>query len=236
MYPQGKNGRQPLCSQIEDALKKYISNEPIEIGDKLPTESELSTMFGVGRSTVREAVKSLEAKGMLQVRRGVGTYLCSKSVQNDDPLGLSRLDDKYKLALELFDVRLMLEPEIAAKAAEYAQPADIQQIQRLCQETERLYLADQDHMPKDIEFHTCIAKCSQNRVVETIVPIIHTAISTFVNLTHRMLRKETISTHRAITEAIAIHDSTGARCAMIMHLTYNRQELMRQRNKVSEEP
>jgi len=235
MVPKGKNGRQPLCSQIEDALKKYICDEPIEIGDKLPTESELSNMFGVGRSTVREAVKSLEAKGMLQVRRGVGTYLCSKSVQNDDPLGLSRLDDKYKLALELFDVRLMLEPEIAAKAAEYAQPDDIRQIQQLCEETERLYLADLDHMPKDIEFHTCIAKCSQNRVVETIVPIIHTAISTFVNLTHRMLRKETISTHRAITEAIAIHDSTGARCAMIMHLTYNRQELMRQRNKVSED-
>ena len=50
-----------------------------------------------------------------------------------------------------------------------------------------------------------------------------------MNLTRRALRTETIVTHRAITEAIASHDSTGARCAMVMHLTYNRQELLRRR-------
>jgi len=231
MHSTEKAGRKPLHIQIEESLKKYIGSETIEVGDKLPTETELASMFGVGRSTVREVVKSLEAKGMLEVRRGVGTYLCSKSVQNDDPLGLSRLDDKYKLALELFEVRLMLEPEIAAKAAEYAKPKEIDELQRLCDETERLYLSDQDHMPKDIEFHTFIARCSRNRVVETLIPVIQTAIATFVNLTHRLLREETISTHRAIMEAIKAHDSTGARCAMVMHLTYNRQELIKQRQK-----
>jgi len=233
MHPTEKAGRKPLHIQIEESLKKYICSETIEVGDKLPPETELANMFGVGRSTVREVVKSLEAKGMLEVRRGVGTYLCSKSVQNDDPLGLSRLDDKYKLALELFDVRIMLEPEIAAKAAEYAKPEEIDELQRLCDETERLYMSDQDHTSKDIEFHTFIAKCSRNRVVETLIPIIQTAIATFVNLTHRLLREETITTHRAIMEAIKAHDSTGARCAMIMHLTYNRQELIKQRQKVS---
>ncbi len=225
--------RKPLCNQVEDALKKYIYSEPLEVGDKLPTETELSNMFGVGRSTIREVVKSLEAKGMLEVRRGVGTYLCSKSLVTDDPLGLARLDDKYKLALELFDVRLMLEPDIAAKAAEYAKPEEIEQMRKLCDETEELYLADKDHMPKDIEFHTCIAKCSGNRVVETLIPIIQTAIMTFVNLTNRLLRDETISTHRAVMNAIASHDSTGAKCAMVMHLTYNRQELLRQRERAS---
>ena len=129
----------------------------------------------------------------------------------------------------LFDVRLILEPEIAAKAAVYATDEDIETLKRLCKETEELYLADKDHMPKDIEFHTWIARCSKNQVMESLIPIINSGINTFVNLTRRALRTETIVTHRAITEAIASHDSTGARCAMEMHLTYNRQELLRRR-------
>ena len=133
------------------------------------------------------------------------------------------------MALDLFDVRLILEPENAAKAAVYATDEDIATLKRLCKETEELYLADKDHMPKDIEFHTWIARCSKNQVMESLIPIINSGINTFVNLTRRSLRTETITTHRAITEAIANHDSTGARCAMVMHLTYNRQELLRRR-------
>lgn len=227
MYQFKQTGRKLLCSQIEEQILEYIQKESLCIGDKLPNEFELAEMFHVGRSTVREAVKGLVIKEVLEVRRGAGTYVCNTSAVENDPLGLAKLDDKYKLALELFDVRLILEPEIAAKAAEYATEEDIMRIKKLCDETEELYLADKDHMPKDIAFHTCIAQCSKNRVVEALVPVIHSAIATFVNLTGRALRSETIATHRAVAEAIAEHDSTGARCAMVMHLTYNRQELMK---------
>lgn len=223
-----------LGSQIEDQILEYILEKPFEIGDKLPNEFELAEMFEVGRSTIREAVKGLVTKGVLEVRRGAGTFVCNTSTVEDDPLGLAKLHDKYKLALELFDVRLMLEPEIASKAAEYATEKDIAELRRLCDEVEQLYRMDQDHMAKDIEFHTCIAKCSKNRVVESLIPIINSAITTFVNLTHRMLREETIATHRAITEAITAHDSTGAKCAMVMHLTYNRQTLMKLRKENKE--
>ena len=169
-------------------------------------------------------------KGVLQVRRGAGTYVSSLTPAEDDPLRLNaKLHDRFKLALDLFDVRLILEPEIAAKAAVYATDEDIATLKRLCKETEELYLADKDHMPKDIEFHTWIARCSKNQVMESLIPIINSGINTFVNLTRRSLRTETITTHRAITEAIANHDSTGARCAMVMHLTYNRQELLKRR-------
>ena len=157
------------------------------------------------------------------MRRGAGTYVSSLTPAEDDPLRLNaKLHDRFKLALDLFDVRLILEPEIAAKAAVYATDEDIATLKRL-------YLADKDHMPKDIEFHTWIARCSKNQVMESLIPIINSGINTFVNLTRRSLRTETITTHRAITEAIANHDSTGARCAMVMHLTYNRQELLRRR-------
>ncbi len=124
-------------------------------------------------------------------------------------------------------MRLLLEPEIASLAAEYATQEELEQLKRLCDETEQLYLEGKNHIPKDIEFHTCIARCSKNRVVETLIPVINTAVMTFANLTHRTLMQETIETHRAVVNAILDHDPVGAKCAMVMHLTYNRQALIR---------
>lgn len=225
---QLKNAEKKLLgSQVEEQIMEYIKTEPLEIGDKLPNEFELAEMFGVGRSTIREAVKGLVIKGILEVRRGAGTFICSTCYAQEDPLGIAKLNDKYKLALELCDVRLMLEPEIAAKAAEYATKEEVEKLLVLCRQVEELYLQDADHSKKDIEFHTFIARCSKNRVVEMLIPLIHTSVTTFVNITNRKLMQETIETHKAIVRAIAEHDSTGARCAMIMHLNYNRQEIIK---------
>ena len=69
----------------------YILNEPVEIGEKIPNEFELAEKFGVGRSTIREAVKALVSKGILEVRRGAGTYVTGTSTREDDPLGLAKL-------------------------------------------------------------------------------------------------------------------------------------------------
>ena len=223
---QTQSERKLLGAQTEDDLMSYILGTPVPIGEKLPNEFELGQMFQVGRSTIREAVKSLVTKGILEVRRGDGTYVKSHCSLAEDPLGLSRLDDKYKLALELMDVRLILEPEIAASAAAHATPENKAELQALCGEVERLCLSGEDHTLKDIAFHTCIARCSQNRVMEMLVPIINTAVTTFASLTHRTLRRETIQTHRAITDAILAGDAVGARCAMVMHLTYNRQTIV----------
>ena len=84
-------------------------------------------------------MKSLATKGVLEVRRGSGTYVVSRNTIGDDPLGLARFTDKYKLALELFEVRLMLEPEIAALACDYITPEEKEELERLCGETEELY-------------------------------------------------------------------------------------------------
>ncbi|MCI8371857.1 MAG: FadR family transcriptional regulator [Lachnospiraceae bacterium] len=227
MYQFEKLDKKLLGEQIEDELMNYILQEPIEIGQRLPNEFELAEKFGVGRSTIREAVKGLVSKGILEVKRGSGTYVMNTRSMEDDPLGLSRLQDKYKLALELFEVRLMIEPDIAALAAEFAAKEELKQLLQLCDETEQMYINGKNHIQKDIEFHTCIARCSKNRVVETLIPIINTAVLTFANLTHRTLMKETIETHRAVVNAILNRDPVGARCAMVMHLTYNRQALMK---------
>ena len=228
MYQFERIDKKLLGAQIEDSLMNYILQEPLQIGQKIPNEFELAEKFGVGRSTIREAVKSLVSKGILEVKRGSGTYVISTNSLNDDPLGLSKFDNKYKLALELFEVRLMLEPEIASLTAKCASEEEAQQIKKLCDETEYLYLNGENHIPKDIEFHTCIARGSKNRVIETLIPIINTAVMTFANMTSRTLMRETIETHRAVVNAILDKDPIGAKCAMVMHLTYNRQALIKQ--------
>lgn len=235
MYQFEKMNKKLLGSQVEEELMNYILNEPVKIGEKIPNEFELAEMFGVGRSTIREAVKGLVTKGVLEVRRGAGTYVRSTLTLEEDPLGLARLGDKYKLALELLDVRMMLEPEIAAMACEHITPEEKEQLKQLCDEVEELYLSGKNHAKKDVEFHTCIARCSRNRVVEVLIPIINTAVLTFVNLTQRQLMKETLETHRAITNSIIKGDSFGAKYTMNMHLTYNRQRIIQMYEKHLEE-
>ena len=204
MYQFEKMEKKLLGRRVEDALLDYILQEPIEIGQKIPNEYELAEKFGVGRSTVREAVKGLVSKGILEVRRGSGTFVVSTSSLEEDPLGLSRFPDKYKLALELFDVRLMIEPEIAVLACENATEEELDQLQKLCAEVEELCRSGRNHTAKDVEFHTCIARCSKNRVVELLVPVINSAVVTFANLTQRSLKEETIITHREILDSILI--------------------------------
>ena len=227
MYQIVKEDRKLLGNRIEAQLMRYIQEEPIPVGEKIPNEFELAEKFGVGRSTIREAVKGLVSQGMLEVRRGSGTYVISAYPAEEDPLGLGRYDDKYQLALELFDVRLMIEPEIAAYAAMNATEGDVEELRRLCNEVEEIYRSGENHVRKDIELHTAIARCSKNRVVEILVPLIDSAVHTFANVTHRELMEETIETHRAVVDAIERHDQVGARCAMVMHLTYNRQMIVR---------
>ena len=188
MYSFDKKNKKPLGAQIEDELMKYILQEPVEPGQKIPNEFELAERFGVGRSTIREAVKGLVSRGILEVRRGSGTYVISTNTLDEDPLGFGKMEDKYKMALDLFEVRLMIEPEIAALACRNANEGELVTLKRLCDETEQLYQGGHNHISKDIEFHTCIARCSKNQVVETLVPVINTAVYTFANLTHRLLK------------------------------------------------
>ncbi len=226
-YKYEKVDQKLLVPQIEDQLMIYIQQEQIDIGSRLPSEHKLSEKFGVGRSTIREAIKSLVTRGVLEVKRGSGTFVKNTELDKQDPLGLSKFEDKYRLAMDLFDVRILLEPEVAATACKNATKEQKDKIKELCDEIEELYMEGKNHIQKDMEFHETIAKCSGNKVVETLIPVILTAITTFANLTYRKLQKETIETHREITNAILRGDSMGAKCAMIMHLTYNRQTLIK---------
>ncbi|WZL74226.1 FadR/GntR family transcriptional regulator [Clostridiaceae bacterium 35-E11] len=212
----------PLAEVVADSIKSYIIDNDLKVGDKIPNEMELSEALGVGRGTIREAVKILVSRNILGIRRGVGTFVSEKLGIVDDPLGLVFMKDKQSLAMDLLDVRLMLEPKIASLAAKNATNKQIEELRIQCNKVEAAINNGENHTQEDILFHKMIAGCSGNAVVGKLIPVIHSSVSVFANVTHRKLRNETIETHRQIMEAIAEHDIEGAELAMIMHLGYNR--------------
>ena len=84
---------------------------------------------------------------------------------------------------------------------------------------------NEDHIQKDIEFHTAIALSSKTVVVPRLIPVINSSIPLFVEMTQNTLHKETIESHREIAEAIAAHDTLRAQDAMYLHLVYNRKTI-----------
>ena len=136
MHQKAPVPKRTLGQKTEDRLMKFILDEPIRVGEKIPNEYELTELFKVGRSTVREAVKGLVSRGVLEVRRGDGTYVISTNYMENDVLGFGSVQDKYQLAMDLFEVRLMFEPEIVMLACKNATEEQIKEAERLCKEVE----------------------------------------------------------------------------------------------------
>ena len=176
----------------------------------------------MGRGTIREAVKLLAARNVLVVQRGRGTFIAKHPGQIDDPLGFAFFEDKIKLAWDLLEVRMHLEPWIAALAAERATEQDIEELKARCAEVEEDIFKGDNHLPNDQKFHMCIARCSQNDVVPKLIPVIAYSVDLLGTLNEMRLLSETIIGHRAITDAIIAHDPEAARQAMLSHLEQNK--------------
>ena len=224
MESAGYDPGRPLAEQVAQRIKDYILKEKLKSGDKLPTETALAKEMGVARSTVREAIKRLESQNILTVRHGAGSFVTDQPGLADDPLGLDFIEDKEKLAFDLLEVRNIIEPAIAALAARHATPEDIAEMEAMYNEMEYHILHGQDYLAEDMKFHQAIARASGNLVAPKLTPIITAAVEMFTNDTHRVLLQETLDTHKAVLEAIKAGDSTWARDAMMLHLSYNRNE------------
>lgn len=219
----------PLGEIASEKIIQLIVDNNLKIGDKLPNEYELADRLGVGRSTIREAIKALISRNILEIKRGSGTFI--KCGVADDPFGLIFIKDKLKLAVDLLEIRFMIEPKIASLAAINATDEDIEEISRLCHEVEELILNDMPHMEKDIEFHTAIARSSKNIVTTNLVPIVNKSISVFIDITNTQLKNETIETHREVVNAIKNRNANEAHDAMLLHLVHNRRNISRQINE-----
>lgn len=215
-----------LVDTAMDEIIQLILDRGMKEGDRLPNEYELAQQLGVGRSTLREATRRLVSRNILQVRQGAGTFVSEKHGVPEDPLGLTFMGDDPGLALELLDIRLMLEPEICAQVARIATEEQMEQLRAYCDETSRLIESGQDYSEADKQFHQYLAECSGNRVLRNLIPVITSSINVSISATKDEHRERTSVHHRNIVEAISRRDAAGARYNMMAHLNTNRESLL----------
>lgn len=214
-----------LAEQAADNIEQLIIENRWTPGEKLPNEMDMVEKLGVGRGTVREAIKILESRNVVEIRRGKGTFVCDNIGKVGDPLGFRFASDKKKLAEDLSDFRAMLEPQIAEIAAQKATDKDIEELQRLCSEVEHMIINGENYSERDVEFHTKIASVTGNSVVEQIIPLIAQGVSIYVDLTNHELAGTAVITYQKVVDAIRNHDSDAAYEAMKAHMKENRENL-----------
>ena len=232
-----KSKENSLAEQVADRISQLIIEQHFASGDKLPNEFELCEQLHVGRGTIREAVKLLVSRNVLVIRRGLGTYIASHPGQIKDPLGFAFYPDQVRLGMDLLEVRAHLEPWVASAAAQRATEENMRELRDKCLLVEQDILDGCDHLAHDVDFHVCIAQCTQNLVVPNLIPIISYSVGLFGSLTGNVLLSETIIGHRAIADAICNRDSATAERMMRQHMEQNRLELERVlRDKQAEVP
>ena len=183
--------------------------------------------MNVGRSTLREAVRTLVSRNILEVRQGSGTYISENTGIVDDPLGFSFVKDTLKLTEDLFEIRYLLEPRVAALAATNATDDQIEELDKIRLEIEEKIGAFSDeHIEKDIEFHKLVSEMSGNVAMSNLVSIINQSISRYYDYyTSNRIKDETIVSHREIMDAIKSRDPILAEDVMRIHIVTNRRSL-----------
>lgn len=224
-----------LPEQAAEQISKLIVEQHLTCEDKLPSEFELAEQLNVGRGTVREAVKLLVARNVLDIRRGRGTYIAANPGEVPDPLGFRYYPDQYRLALDLAEIRGQMEPWVARMAAERATEEDLKELRAACSVVEQDILEERDHSQNDVQYHVAIAKCTHNLVVPKLIPIITYAITLFVSLTESRLKSQTLVDHREILDAICDRDGERAEAVMARHIEYNRAMLTKITEELTEE-
>lgn len=210
-----------LAEQVADGIMNLIQETPYKAGDKLPTEKELCESTGAGRNTVREALKILASRNVLEIRQGAGTFVSEKQGIPDDPLGFSMVNDHVKLTKDLLQVRIMLEPQIAALAAQCAKEHEIKELEEILEEMEAAMKKREDYSELDTKFHTKIAQCTHNIVMENLLPVIGKGVAVFAKEVAQTEYDRTWISHRKIFCYIRDHKPFEAKMEMQYHLLYN---------------
>ncbi|MCD7796275.1 MAG: FadR family transcriptional regulator [Clostridiales bacterium] len=211
------NKSQRLTDSTAQSILKMIGNGRFSIGDKLPNEIELSSELGVSRSTLREAVKILTTSSVLEIRRGKGTFVTSSTVVDSSGLSdiASGLDD-------LFEMRLMFEPDCAYLAAQRATDEEIEIICHYGEEVEKKILSGEDRTYEEQKFHESIANATHNAFVQQFMPIIFNAIKkgVVVLIKDKDIGEDNLKDDRLIMDFIKKRNPDGAKTAMRLHIIH----------------
>src|SRR5579883_1825487 len=217
---------QPLSFRLADEIARLITREGWQPDGRVPSERELAEAYGVSRTVAREAIKRLEARGIVSVVTGSGTFLrapdpglVSTSLQTY--LQLLRRDYKGIFG-QLYEVRSLLEPEIAAFAAERASPEQRSHLHSVCAEMRSRVDAPAELAELDITLHVAIVESLIEPLRQSLIP----GWAGYSSYAPRPV-EEIFVQHEAIVTAVDRRDAAAARQAMADHLKYAGEVLLR---------
>ena len=212
-----------LSEKTADRLLEIIVDEHrYEPGGKLPNENELSADMGISRTTLREAISFLVAQGVLEIRRGKGTFVSPGLPESD--LGLSSLAELRSRgrAKDLFEMRLIFEPETVALACQRATDEELEQIRRKGEWVEQVAAEGGNWPQADQEFHMALIKASHNEYMRRLYPILNSTVDEIVQLSRNRanMQEVALNDNRMILEFLMRRDAAGARHAMSIHMRH----------------
>lgn len=187
-------------SIAEDILSMITIEKRFSIGDQLPNENALSAELNISRTTLREAIRILVTNDILEIKRGTGTFV-KKDVDSQETMqSLNDLSTARINAKDLYEMRLIFEPEAAYFATIRASEAELSRILAYGKEIEQKIILDEDRTDVEQKFHKEIAKATHNEFIDKLMPVIFQAIDKGVILSQKneLALKDTLNDHKMI--------------------------------------
>jgi DNA-binding FadR family transcriptional regulator len=211
----GRIARGPsLVDQAIEALRQRVVAGAWPVGERIPTEPELVAAFGIGRNSLREAIRALVHAGLLETRQGDGTYVTATS----DLAGALRRRTGRAELLEVFEVRRALEVEAARLAAQRRTDEDLAQLERLLAARDAAWLTDDEEqfVELDVELHRAIAAASHNAMLielyDDFTSVLRDALRTAVG---HAPHEQQVHIHDELVAAIRAGDAAAAQAATV---------------------
>lgn len=225
--------KRKVTNEIVDELKRLIQEGVFTSDSKLPPEKELSDMFGVGRSSVREALSMLSAAQIIETRQGEGTFVRKTGLGDYiHPLAVSMIVEKQE-TLNLLETRKIVETGTAELAALRADEHDLAVMRQTLQDLERQLAQGETGWLADFAFHRAVAEASKNPVLVQIIDNLSKIMKLSLEYTLSQntgkfaeRRKLLLQEHKAIFACIEQKDPKGAAAAMQYHLEQVRKKLV----------
>jgi GntR family transcriptional repressor for pyruvate dehydrogenase complex len=230
----GIEKRESLSSIVASRIEEVIKSKELSTGSRLPSEKELGEKFNVSRTVIREALKHLNAKGLISIRKGKGVFVENISVKNvTDILSLYLGGNSNKNMMDLIKARLIVEPSIAAEASRNRTEKDVcllrDNLQRMMHNVDL-----KNHAQLDLEFHLLIAESTHNDLIPLLVDPIHKLMPEIKALVMKNVpnaRKSALKMHKQIIDAIENQNEEMAFNSMKNHLTIAYEHIEKAINK-----
>jgi GntR family transcriptional repressor for pyruvate dehydrogenase complex len=209
-----------VSQDIIEQIRDLVTSGRLKPGDRLPSERELSQAMSVSRSSVREAVRAMESLGLIQARAGEGTFVASPAgSRGSDPV-IASLHQDWSAQHKLFEVRRVIEPDLAALAARRATAEQIERLRATLNEQEAEILRGGTGVKQDNLFHFLMAEATGN---EALVRIVDSLMDLLLktreeSLQHDERRARSLKQHRAMLAAIEARDPRAAERLMREHI------------------